>query len=330
MGLTSSLFHDPADAEAQTLHRRIIPSEAQFDDQRVRWNALADHLCTALQAFSGYPISTWLQGSYKFGTQVRGARKGDEFDIDLGIYYRWTGRAEDGEHEPRILKRMVQNALQAYDDDSAIEVVSPSKARCCRIRFEGNFHIDVPAYHLEPDRDERQLATEANRWEESDPKALYLWLRDKFDEDTRTKLRRQIRYLKIWALLKFPEETSRPTSTLLTVLAAQAFDGIDASLPDDELLAALLVLLVERVTATAFIPNPVSGSENLAGKLSATDFSAFVAKLREFLETANEALAAPDQLSAADKWSGAFEHYRAKIPHLPRASHCQQQASFQR
>ena len=309
MGLSASLFYDPADSEKQTLHRRIIPSEEQFEDQRDRWNALADYLVAELGKRSGYPINTWLQGSYKFGTQVRGAHKGEEFDIDLGVYYRWSGNPNEGDYEPGVLKSMVQGALRSYDADGVLETVTPPKDRCCRIRFAGDFHIDVPAYHLDPDRDERQLATATNRWEDSDPKALYLWFRDRVDETTRTKVRRKVRYLKIWVNLKFPEGPGRPTSTLLTVLAAEASDDIDNQLPDDEALAALLKIIVDRLEKSRIVPNPVDATEDLAQKFSAGDFAAFLSALKEFRSVADEANSAPDEISAADKWSVPFEHF---------------------
>ena len=108
MGRASVFFFDSNDPERQTLHRRITPSDSQFEDQQLRWNALADYLVTHLNETSGYSIRTWLQGSYKFGTQVRPVHTGDEFDIDLGIYYCWTGADNDGRYAPKKLKEMVQ------------------------------------------------------------------------------------------------------------------------------------------------------------------------------------------------------------------------------
>lgn len=32
-------------------------------------------------------MSTWLQGFYKSGTQIRPWESGAEFDIDLGLYF---------------------------------------------------------------------------------------------------------------------------------------------------------------------------------------------------------------------------------------------------
>lgn len=263
MGSASSLFYSSNDTEKQTLHRRITPSSEQFEEQQERWNALAEHLSADLRERSGYSIRTWLQGSYKFGTQTRPVRLGEEFDIDLGIYYVWKGSRDDGDYDPESLKCFVRDSLVAYAADNPDDVLSvaPSKPRCERIRFKGDFHIDVPAYHLEPDMDARSLATR-DGWEDSDPKAIYIWFRDWFDDIERAKVRRQIRYLKAWAALKFAE-TDRPSSILLTVLIAEAARDLGSLPADDEALRDLVEHITERLEDDWEVPNPVDPDENL-------------------------------------------------------------------
>lgn len=311
MGITSSLFYSANDIEKQTLQKRITPTQDQFEKQQDRWNELADHLIADLKERSGYPMRTWLQGSCKFGTQVRPARHGDEFDIDLGVYFQWNGEANDGGHSPLDLKEMVQDSLLGYTADGVKEVVAPPKMRCSRIRFDDSFHIDVPGYHLAPDRDARMLATQDDEWEDSDPKALYVWFKYHFDDQRRTKVRRQIRYLKIWAGLKFPEGESRPSSTLLTVLAAEAADELDDDdfASDDDALLALLEEIVDRLENDSTVPNPADKAEDLASRLSADDFEEFRKKLTNFRDIAADALACDNIVSAADKWSEAFDHF---------------------
>ena len=68
MSTAARLFHSKSD---QTLYDRITPSTDQFATQQARWNDLADFLKSRMKDDTGYPISTWLQGSYKFDTQIR-------------------------------------------------------------------------------------------------------------------------------------------------------------------------------------------------------------------------------------------------------------------
>jgi hypothetical protein len=310
MAVANGLFYSSNDPEKQTLHRRITPTDRQYDEQKERWNALRDHLVTDLKSRSGYSISTWLQGSYKFETQIRPVSIDEEFDIDLGVYYRWDGKPEIGIHSPKTLKSFVQDSLQAYCQDvGEVEEIAAPKPRCCRVRFANNFHIDVPAYHLDPTHDNRSLATEANVWEISDPKAIYLWFRDQFEDHIRAKVRRQTRYLKAWAALKFSITSGRPSSILLTVLVADAASELNVEnwVTEDEVLCEVVGSILDRLEKDRTVKNPVNERENLA-RLEPHEMDEFIEQLRELKETAGRAISASDEVSAADIWQEAFEH----------------------
>ena len=308
MAIAAKLFFDAADTEKQTLHRRITLSDDQFREQQDSWNALAEHLISDLKERSGYSISTWLQGSYKLATQIRPARMGDELDIDLGVYFQWQGEPGDGEHSPEVLKDFVRQSLQAFEEGNpdVVKEVAKPKTRCERIRYKSAFHIDVPAYHLDPDADQRCLATE-DGWEDSDPKAIYVWFRDAFDEQERAKVRRQIRYLKSWAALNFAEARSRPSSILLTVLVSEAALKLAQMGDDDETLAAIVDGIIDRLGADDDVPNPVDKSESLV-RLSEDDMAAFVEMLHKLQNIAARARNCETELAAADVWQEAFGH----------------------
>jgi hypothetical protein len=309
MGIAASLFHCTSDPK-QTLDWRIRPSDEQFEQQKERWNDLAAHLLDDLATRSGHPISSWLQGSYKFGTQVRPPSALEEFDIDLGIYFRWEGGPEDGEHDPDELKGFVRLSLLDYADDEendATSVADP-KPRCERIHFKPDFHIDVPCYHLDPAADERALATEDGDWEDSDPKAIYKWWKDTFADNVRPRLRRLVRYMKMWAALNFKE--GRPSSIMLTVLVGEAWQAMDSETPsgDDEYLVEVVRTIVDRIDGSTVVPNPAATWEDL-NRLENAECEVFLGKLRELLDTGERALQAVTRTSAADIWSDAFQHF---------------------
>jgi hypothetical protein len=318
MGVAASLFYSSNDIEKQTLLRRCTPSDEQYDEQKERWNALADHLIVDLKERSGHSLRTWLQGSYKFGTQIRPVDRGDEFDIDLGVYFQWTGKPEDGRHSPQTLKSFVQDSLKAYEkgDTEDVRDVCPPKTRCCRISYRNNFHIDVPAYHLHAGQDARTLAT-SDGWETSDPKAIYVWFRDQFDNSTRDKVRRQIRYFKTWAALKLKLDEGRPSSIMLTVLVAEAATalGIANLGADDEALRDLIVGIVKRLEGSVKVSNPVDQSENL-NRLTTEQNTTFVDRLKTFQDVALRANTGTTEFDAADVWQEAFEHM-FPMPELP-------------
>lgn len=312
MAQASAYFCDSNNPDRQTLHRRIRPSGTQFDEQQDRWNALKDFLLPKLKEVSGHPTRSWLQGSYKFGTQIRPVRPGDEFDIDLGVYYCWAGKPDEGGYDPETLKDFVQDALKAFasQNDDVNKVAEPPKPRCSRIHFDGAFHIDVPCYHLDADVDARALATEDNEWEDSDPKALYQWFTSAFDAGPRDRMRGLIRYMKAWAALKLSDSTEPPSSVLITVLVANAYSalGDDVPGPEDEAFAEIVYAICDIVSSGQDVRNPVDGSENLAARMSTDSWQTFVDALKALKGIASAAVQCESEADACLAWALAFEH----------------------
>lgn len=310
MSQSAKLFYQ-AGSESETLHRRITPTADQFTAQKDRWNDLAEFLVQRLAEVSGYSIRTRLQGSYKFRTQIRPWVVGAEFDIDLGVYFDWKGDPDDGDYTPEDLKAFVQDALVEYQDQKENEAtgVADPKERCCRIAFAPDFHIDVPCYHLDTERDARTLATQTKGWEVSDPKQIYEWFKNCQNDVLRKKLRRLIRYLKMWAALRI-EEAERPSSILLTVLAANAFDSLDldAVVDDDDILEQVATLIADRLDDDPTVPNPVNSNEDV-NRLEIGAVVNLVAKLRELALIGERARLAADISAAAETWGDAFDQF---------------------
>ena len=312
MGIASNLFYS-TETDKQTLHRRIIPSDEQQQSQQERWNDLEEYLRGDLVEKSGYPITSWLQGSYKFATQIRPSKKGEEFDIDLGIYFGWPGTHEDGNYGPGQLKSLTQSSLETYMKDAGdevIEVVTPPKNRCSRIRFTGDFHIDVPSYHSDPNQYKPALATEEDIWENSDPKALYEWFKSSASDDDSAQLRRLVRYIKMWAALHFKDNGSRPTTILLTVLMTEAYVVLTTNEKNGDDLAFKISVekIIERLNTNLTINNPVDGSESI-NRLDNQSFALFVSKLNELREISVRALKANGEFESAAVWQEAFYHF---------------------
>ncbi|RWP23072.1 CBASS cGAMP synthase [Mesorhizobium sp.] len=310
MGDAADLFFRTDDPE-NCLDYRVRPSDEQYDAQRDRWNDLAEHLKEDLSNRSGYAIATWLQGSYKYGTQVRPSNLEAEFDVDLGVYFRWQGEPDDGGYSTQELKQLVHLSLHEYVADGGNEAdnVSPPKNRCERVHFLSDFHIDVPAYHLDEARDARSLATEENGWEGSDPKAIYVWWKNTISAAVRPRARRLVRYFKMWAALRLAEE-ARPSSIMLTVLVAEAFAAVDASTlsGDDEYFRVVVSSILNRLQQSPNVPNPVDKKEDL-NRLSTEANDDLVEALDALLAIAERALAVPSKSEAADIWTEAFDHF---------------------
>lgn len=307
MASTHSYFHSN-ETDKQTLHRRIIPNEFQQSTQQERWNDLRDFLVSELSDDTGLEITSWLQGSYKFGTQTRPVKRGDEFDIDLGIYFNWDGARDAGVYSPNQIRDLVQERLIKYSSEVGddTKVLIPPKDRCLRIHFSGNFHVDVPTYHLDKITDIRSLAVTGDDWEESDPKAFYLWFQSLTEEPKSAQLKRLIRYFKIWSTLHIEKG---PSSILITILVAEIYIQLsEAELNGDDLaLKNIAEKIYERLSSYSVVRNPVDETENI-NRLSDEENVIFLTKLNELVTKANEALSADSEITAVSVWSEIFLH----------------------
>lgn len=307
MGQASRLFNGNTD---QTLIGRVTPTAEQRDFLQQQWNDLADHLKQAL-AKHGYPISTWLQGSYKYATLIKPVHLGEEYDVDVGIYFEWGGD-QDAEPTPKQLRDWVQAELIEYEKvrEELNKVEAPPKERCSRASYIRQFHIDTPVYHLNADSHVRRLACLSGKWEHSDPKKLYKWFKEAVSGDDRDQLRRLVRYLKAWAAVSFDEaRNSRPSSIFLTVVATEAYQDLWAQrflgLADDDALLAVIKKMHDRLLDDRKVKNPIDENEDL-NRMSEEAWDGFLPRLTALQDIAERADDAEDEVSAALIWSEAF------------------------
>lgn len=307
MGQASKLFNGNTD---QTLIGRVTPTTEQREFLQQQWHDLANHLKQAL-AKHGYTISTWLQGSYKYATLIKPVHFGEEYDVDVGLYFEWNDD-QDAEPTPKQLRHWVQAELLEYEKacEELKKVEVPPKERCSRASYVRQFHIDTPVYHLNTDSDVRRLACLSGTWEHSDPKKLYKWFKDAASSDDRDQLRRIVRYLKAWAAVSFDDAPgSRPSSIFLTVVATEAYQDLWAQrllgLADDDALLAVIKKMHDRLFDNAKVENPIDKKEDL-NRMTEESWDGFLPRLAALQDIAERAGGAEDEASAALIWSEAF------------------------
>lgn len=307
MGQASKLFNGNND---QTLIGRVTPTVEQREFLQQQWNDLADYLKEVL-AKHGYSISTWLQGSYKYGTLIKPVHHGEEYDVDVGLYFEWD-EDQVAEPTPKQLRDWVQAELLEYEKacEELKKVEVPPKERCSRASYTRQFHIDTPVYHLNTNTDVRRLACLSGKWEHSDPKKLYKWFKDAASGDDRDQLRRIVRYLKAWAAVSFDDAPdSRPSSIFLTVVATEAYQALWMErllgLTDDDALIAIIKRMHDRLFDDRRIKNPVDTDEDL-NRMTAEAWDGFLPRLAALRDIAGRAGDAEDEASAALIWSEAF------------------------
>lgn len=304
MGVAANLFFSNDDADS--LNRRVRPTDGQLGFLRENKDALEQWLLNNL-ADSGYGVSTFLQGSYRFHTLIKPVMPGAEYDVDVGFYFI-GGRAEPDSADLRGLLRSSLEEFAGICDK--VKQLDAPKERCSRVRYERKFHIDVPVYHKASDSGAVRLATLSNGWERSNPAAMLDWFQEALDGDDlqKARIRRLVRYMKAWAALKFTDSGGIPSSLLLTVLvvdAAQRLDGED----DDDALRIVVDSIYERLLADSEVRNPVGGdSDTNLNRLDEDDFDAFMEELARFKDSSSRATDCEDEAEAAVVWCEAFEH----------------------
>lgn len=308
MGSAAALFHS-ASTEVETLNRRVRPSEGQREYLLEHKNELAAWLASDLDDL-GMEVSHFIQGSYKFHTLIRPLKKGDEYDVDLGLYFKGKPHADV---DPTVLREAVQRSLRRYSaENDEIESLEDPKERCCRAKYKRSFHIDVPVYHETPAGRDVRLATLSKGWERSDPSAMIDWFAGAIGgaAANRAMIRRLIRYLKAWSALTFRSPAIGPSSLMLTILVIDACKQVVADGDkDDDALAKVVSVIYQRLVSDRGVPNPIQGdSDDDVNRLSEQDYSHLLEKLAAFVDVSARAVSCEEVSEAAATWSEAFSY----------------------
>ncbi len=310
MGISSRLFYDANDAEKQTLYRRCTLSQEQLDEQMERWNDLAEFLVDDLSRQTGHETDSWLQGSYKFRTQIRPLRMSGEFDIDLGFYFICKKGAEASLKDHAYFKEEVRKSITRFAKSIPDEIPGDAevKPRCIRIRYKNHFHIDVPVY-VRYESDLSVMLAGVEGWEDSDPKAVYRWYKKTLAPEKRAIARRHIKYLKLWATLRLAEDV-RPSSIMITVLISQIVARTDIKCleQDDDAFRHIVAEIAEQLSRSPAVRNPVNTAEDL-NRLGVDKTEDLVGELSKLEILAEQALGHSSELQAADAWQEVFSHH---------------------
>jgi hypothetical protein len=261
-------------------------SVEDFQAAEQRYNDVGKHLADDAEA------DVYVQGSFMLGTVVRPYGREDEFDLDLVCKLDIAKQSIT----QAALKERVGDHLEAYVEhtegvDGEVPDLEPRR-RCWTLGYE-RFHMDVlPSIAdvaAESDTAILLTDTELRFWQHSDPKAYVAWFRGQCEQEfiaersvlekkagnvddvpewqVRTTLHRVVQVLKRHREVFFADDCDdRPPSSLITTLAARAYDG-RRDLVDATLLAVQrMPLYIEDRDGEFWVPNPVAEGENFADK----------------------------------------------------------------
>jgi hypothetical protein len=256
------------------------------DEAIAKYEAVAAWLGDEDSPLRQYEPELYPQGSFRLGTPIRPLTARDEFDIDLVCRLKIAKESTTQQE----LKDRVGNRLKA---DEELKKILKERRRCWQLLYGDRFHLDVLPAIPDAERSGTSILLtdrELVRWQFSNPIGYADWfyarmgpqvtqLREAMAkaasvsvEDipvwrVRTPLQRAVQLLKRHRDLRFsPDADDRPTSIIITTLAARAYSGQPQTY--DALLQIVRAMpgYIENRDGKWWVANPVHSGENFADK----------------------------------------------------------------
>ena len=283
-------------SEFNTFHDRITLTSGKKDSLRKARNALRDKIRRYFRGTLKLNIPKFQgQGSYALGTTVNPLT--GEFDIDDGVYLQHLDTSDNSQWPaPDTVHRWLVQATDGHTGEKPMD-----KRTCVRVRYAGQYHVDLPAYgELNGDY---LLAGKGDKgWHRSDPLALTDWFKGCV-KNHGEQLRKMVRYLKAWADFQSGRLGTMPSGLILTVLASNHYC---ADLRDDIAFANTLGAISNAAGSALYVYNPVDAGEELTARLTEAQKTRFQEAISDAADDAAEAINIDDRHVAAKTWRKQF------------------------
>ena len=279
----------------QTYHGKIALTATKRGNLKTSRDALRDRIRNHFKEARKEKVPIfWGQGSYAMRTTVNPLS--GEYDVDDGVYLQNLDSDKDKWPSPEAVHKWIVDAVDGQTNETI------DKRTCVRVRYAGQYHVDLPIYGEYEDT--HYLAEKGGAgWHESDPKKLIEW----FKEEISTKgdqLRRVVRYLKAWADYQSAENGEMPSGVFLTVLATEEFCGDDR---DDICFSRTIRNIHWRIQAEPFsVWNPIDKAEDLAARLSDRQRTAFRECIAALRDDADLSVQEDSRKAACEIWREQF------------------------
>ena len=170
----NGLFNEFNKTVRLTNERRINLREKR-NDLRNRINDGYDIVRTSEELNHGLEFQS--QGSYVMDTIINPNDKGDQYDIDDGVYFLGP-LPRQNRPEPATFHNWIIRSIESGISTNEVEKIV-DKNTCVRVIYKGsngdfNYHVDIPIYYAthvnEPD-----LADKKEWWHLSNPVEFIIW-----------------------------------------------------------------------------------------------------------------------------------------------------------
>jgi hypothetical protein len=275
--------------EFNTFHGRIALTSSRKEYLRKARNALRDKIRKHFHETLKLKIPKFQgQGSYAMGTTVNPIN--GEFDIDDGVYLQHLGTSNKSQWPaPSTVHQWLVKATDGHTTEKPID-----KRTCVRVRYAGQYHVDLPAYgELNGDY---LLAEKGEKgWHRSDPLALTDWFKGQV-KNRGEQLRKIVRYLKAWADFQTGRLGVMPSGLILMVLVSNHYCADER---DDIAIAYTIRNISNAVRSAFYVYNPVDAGEELTARFTEAQKSRFQEAILAAADAAAEAINIDDCHEAA-------------------------------
>ena len=235
------------------------------------------------------------QGSYSMGTTVNPLD--GEFDIDDGLYLQNLDEyGSDNWPCPAEVHEWIIEATKGHTNEKPID-----KKTCVRIRYAGNYHVDLPSYsklngcYMIAEKGE-------NGWHNSDPLAITDWF-IKSVQFHGEQLRRFVRFLKAWSDFQSKKIGKISNGLILTVLAVQNYCS---DTQDSIAFTQTINSIFLNVYPNFIVYNPIDSTEKLTDRLTYTQKERFQNAIYELASDAASATKIDDTELSSNLWRKQF------------------------
>lgn len=232
------------------------------------------------------------QGSYTMHTGT--VPLNGDFDIDDGVYLQNIGTDKSQWPTADTVHGWIAEAVK-----NSTSTPPESRARCVRVRYADDYHVDLPVYGS----DSLALTYLFEKGKEpvaADPKGFIDWFQAKCTINP--QVRDLVRFLKAWRDYK-GGAAKRLKGVSITILVASYAHQSDRY---DESMKATVGAIADHLRYGGRIDKPVAPWEDLAADWTEDERKAVVAQLDNLAARGEDAIAEEDLRKAAMIWQKEF------------------------